>query len=323
MDVAAFTPEQGREILEAVRMLKGSALMSQDGQKRPNYSLERHVYYFKNEDEQEAIPFACLQVVGTEVGLNNRTYLKVKRPADTTSDAGHYIFNGVNAVPSGELGNGFDGPLVRMASDETDFEAGDLFQPIVDSWKVEKGGSNFIAAGVDDIRDDVIRGFIGASGGGGCELMIVTIDEIYETGEASSDHCDDQLNDAKKQYKATCVKSCCGGKPSGANEDGTYTIHDHHFQMLQGGIGGAREEADVIGKEALVIRMIECEPYDDECEWNILFINWFRTVQVVTNVIMTEEQLKFEMKNVEVWDDCELDPIVIPLIDCEDDYYNG
>jgi hypothetical protein len=157
--------------------------------------------------------------------------------------------------------------------------------------------------------------------GGGCEWMIVKIDDVYQSGSSVDDHCDNQLNDAKDRYKATCLYSCCGSTPSGANDDGTYTVVDLVFGMLQGGIGGAREQIDVIGKEALVVRMIECDnQYDDVCEWHIVFINWFRTVQVVTNVIMTATELKFEMKNVEVWDDCELDPIVIPLTDCEESY---
>lgn len=315
MDIGVFTPQQAREVLEAVRMLKGSPLLTERGIQMNNYSLERHVHYFRNVSDEEAIPFACLQVVGTEKDLNDRTYLKVDKPADTTSESGHYIFNGVNAVPPDELGNGFDGPLVRMATDETDFEAGEGFQPIVGDWKVEKGGSAFIAAGPDDIRDNVMKGFITANGAG-CEFMIVTIDDVYGVSTAASDHCDDQLNDAKNKYKATCVKSCCGGKPSGANDDGTYTVHDQ-FDMLQGGIGGAREESDVIGKEALVVRMNDCDTYtSDECQWLVLFINWFRTIQVVTNVKMTDTQLIFELKNVEVWDDCELDPITIALTDC-------
>lgn len=315
MDVGIFTPEQAREVLEAVRMLKGSPLLTERGIQMNNYSLERHVHYFRNVSDEEAIPFACLQVVGTEKDLNDRTYLKVDKPADTNSESGHYIFNGVNAVPANELGNGYDGPLVRMATDETDIEAGDAFQPIINDWKVEKGGSAFIAAGPDDIRDNVMKGFITATGTGGCEFMIVEIDEIYGTETAASDHCDDQKNDAKAKYKATCVKSCCGGMPSGANADGTYTVHDHHFEMFLGGIGGAREESDIVGKEALVVRMNDCEGYG-ECEWIVLFINWFRTIQVVTNVVMTATKLKFELKNVEVWDDCELDPIEIDLTDC-------
>ena len=154
------------------------------------------------------------------------------------------------------------------------------------------------------------------SAGGGCELMLFTINEVYGTETAASDHCDDQLNDAADKYKVTCSKSCCGKTPSGAEADGSYIVHDL-FSMFQGGIGGAREESDLVGKEGLAIRMSDCEGYDP-CKWYVIFINWFRTIQVITNVRITDDNLIFERENVEVWDNCELDPITIPLTDCEE-----
>lgn len=315
MDIGAFTPDQAREVLEAVRMLKGSPLLTARGLKEANSSLDRHVHYFINESDDDIIPFGCLQVVDTREDLNNRTYLVVDKPRDTTGDAGWYIFNGVETVINGELGNGYSGPLVRMASEETDFEAGDRFTPIVDDFKVAKGSGPFIAAGPDDIRDDVIKGFIAASAGG-CELMLFKVDDVYGTETAASDHCDDQLNDAKDKYIASCVRACCGGKPSGADEDGKYLIHDL-LDMFQGGIAGAREQSDIIGREGLAIRFSDCDNYE-ECRWYVIFVNWFRTIQVITNVRMTDTELIFERKNVEVWDDCELDPITIALTDCEE-----
>jgi hypothetical protein len=58
----------------------------------------------------------------------------------------------------------------------------------------------------------------------------------------------------------------------------------------------------------------------DECKWVITWIDWFREVQVITNVIVTSNQIKFEVKNVKVWDDCDLDPITIDLTECPTEY---
>ena len=52
----------------------------------------------------------------------------------------------------------------------------------------------------------------------------------------------------------------------------------------------------------------------------ITWIDWFREVQVITNVIVTATAIKFEVKNVQVWDDCDLPPIEIPLVECPEGY---
>lgn len=174
MDVGVFSPQQAREILEAVRMLKGSPLVTQRGKTEANYSLERQVYIVKNESTEAVIPFGCMQVTGTE-DKHDRTYLLVNKPADVDGTSGHYLFNGPNEIEAdGGTGNGFAGPLIRAATDETTITAGDKFQPIVDSWKIEAGGDLIIAAGQDFIREEgVMKAFIAATGGGGISTYLL------------------------------------------------------------------------------------------------------------------------------------------------------
>jgi hypothetical protein len=125
--------------------------------------------YVRNDDASEAPPYACMQVVGTvEVGGQN--YLKVDKPIDGDGTAGWFVFNGPNAIASGDFGRAFDGPLCRMLTDGSTVTAGGLWGPVASQWEIEPGGSLFIAAGEDDIADDVMRGFFkggGASGGTG------------------------------------------------------------------------------------------------------------------------------------------------------------
>lgn len=283
---------------------------------QPQHSQQLVHHYVVNNSGEEIPSYACIQITGTEEQSDSAAHQNLligEKPKDDTGENGWYAFNGFAPIADGEIGIVYDGPLVRSLVTGS-YDAGELLSPEVDSWYLTEG-SLYVYAGPDDILDDVHKVFTVAGGKSGCELMIFSVDAVYHD-QAASDHCDDQLNDAKDKYKVTCVESCCGGKPSGAEPDGKYLVHDR-FKMFQGGIGGAREEADVIGKEGIAIRMNDCDGYD-ECKWYVLFINWFRTIQVVTNVVMTDTELKFELKNVEVWDDCDLDPIVIPLTDCED-----
>lgn len=307
-----LTVAQRNALLKKLNISGGIA-----AQKQPTHNQAKVPHYWVNRSGETCPAYGCIQVTGTEE-IGSQNYLQGKKPADGNGTAGWYVFNGACHVPDGEFGMAHDGVLVRSLADNAP-SAGDLVSPQANSWYVTDG-SLFPVAGPDDVKDDCYKIFV-TGGGGGCELMTFAIDEVYGTETAASDHCDDQLNDAAAKYKVSCVKACCGGSPSGAEPDGSYIVHDL-FSMFQGGIGGAREEADLIGKEGLAIRFSDCEGYD-ECKWYVLFINWFRTIQVITNVIMTDTELKFEMKNVEVWDDCDLDPIIIELTDCEDDYYSG
>lgn len=154
--IGAFTPEEAREILSTVRWVQSSGIMKNAGQKKPNKELERLSIYVKNISGETAIPFACMQVVGV-VQDGKRNFLEVDKPRDTISKAGHYVFNGFNEIEDGKFGSALADGVVRVASDETTFNAGDGFGPEKNSWKVVKGGDLLVAAGVDEVRDYVIK----------------------------------------------------------------------------------------------------------------------------------------------------------------------
>jgi hypothetical protein len=315
IEIGAFSVQDAQQIMDAVRWLRQSGFQLQANNRRRANSIDAAIHVVKNESGESIIPYACMQVIGTE-RLGNRTYHLVDKPADTDGTSGWYLFNGHHAITEGSLGNGLDGPLVRARCQDTAFDAGDQFQPIVDSWYVEKvaGVGPFIGAGADTLNnyEDCIKLFvIGGGGKGGGQQMIFTIDDVYGVETAASEHCDDQLKDAKDRYLASCLYRQCGsGVPAGANEDGKYEVVDY-FGFITG-----REEADVVGKMGLATYMEPCDGYG-ECEWVITWIDWFRIVTVLTGVRMTDTELCFDRKNVEVWDDCELDPVCIPLTDCE------
>ena len=129
--------------------------------------------------------------------------------------------------------------------------------------------------------------------------------------EAASNHCDDKLEDAQSEYQANVLWRPCGAGEVADEVDGVVTVVDATGSFLSG-----REEAEVDGKVGIATYMVEDGGY--ECQWVITFIDWWREVQMITDVIQTADEIKFEVKRVKVWDDCDLDPIVIPLTDCTD-----
>jgi len=187
--------------------------------------------------------------------------------------------------------------------------AGDKVSPQANSWYV-KEGSLFPVAGADDIAAGVYRIFITGGGGGGQQVMF-TIDEVYSTAVAASDHCDDKLRDAKDRYMASCVKVSCGSGAPVTDENGQFEVIDY-LGFLTG-----REEADVIGKTGMATYMSDCDGYE-QCEWVITWIDWFRERTVMTGFTITDTNLCFDFENVKVWDHCLLDPQCIPLTDCEE-----
>ena len=154
--IGAFTPDEAREILSTVRWVQSSGIMKNAGQKKPNEKLERLSIYVKNTSGETAIPFACMQIVGVYQD-GKRNFLEVDKPRDIISKDGHYVFNGFHEIEDGKFGSAFADAVVRVASDETVFNSGDGFGPIKNSWKVEKGGDLLIAAGIDEVRDNVIK----------------------------------------------------------------------------------------------------------------------------------------------------------------------
>jgi hypothetical protein len=144
--------------------------------------------------------------------------------------------------------------------------------------------------------------------------IIFKIEELYSVAVADSEHCDDKLADAKGKYLAKILHRPCGVTKVEEEEDEKVVVHDLLESFLYG-----REEAEVIGKIGVATYFSDTDDYD-ECKWVITWIDWFREVQVVTNVIVTSNQIKFELKNVQVWDDCDLDPITIDLTECPTEY---
>ena len=128
--------------------------------------------YFHNDSGEEIPPYACCQVTGT-IELNGQNYLLVDKPADTTGDAGWYVFNNHAAVADNEEGQYQSGPIIRSYKNSGTVTAGDTWGPTSGQWYVSADTAGpFIAAGEDDIQTNVVKLFTGSGGGGEVKFFV-------------------------------------------------------------------------------------------------------------------------------------------------------
>jgi hypothetical protein len=151
-----------RQLIEAARQVPALQARIRQLELRTDNSPQWHVH---NDSGEEIPAYACMQVTGTEE-LYEQTYLLVDKPADTDGTAGWFVFNGPNAIATGDEGTIQKGPVYRGFKNVGTASGGESWQPVVGQWYIESGGSQFVAAGDDNVDDDVVRVFIPGGGGG-------------------------------------------------------------------------------------------------------------------------------------------------------------
>jgi len=131
--------------------------------------------------------------------------------------------------------------------------------------------------------------------------------------EAESNDCDAKLGDGASSYMAHVRWRPCGvSRVPEETDDGLVEVFDPLESFLAN-----RENSEIQGRTGVATYMVEQGGYD--CQWVITWIDWFREIQIIHDVIHTEEEIRFKVKKIKTWDDCDLPDIVIPLIDCQDE----
>jgi hypothetical protein len=183
-EIAYFSKDNAKIILEVVRYLRANGFIMKPPTGAGQFIPPAAPIYVRNDSGVAVPPFACLQATGTvEVGGQN--YITVDQPADTTGEAGAYLFNGQEEIAaSGDqrYGIAHDGPLCRMLTNGAAMTGGDKARPVVNQWYIELGGELFTIVGDDDIAADVVRGVIGGGGGGGATLYRFETTAAYTSG---------------------------------------------------------------------------------------------------------------------------------------------
>lgn len=177
-----YTADTARIVLETVRYLRANGFVVPRPGRGSQFVPPEAPIYVRNDSGAEIPPFACMQTSGA-VDAGGQNYIKVVKPVDDTGAAGRYLFNSIAPIEIGGYGVAYAGPLVRMLTDGSTVTCGDSWQPVVGSWSVTTGGSLFTAAGADDIDTNIMRAFIGASGGmGRIEFEVTSATTISDSG---------------------------------------------------------------------------------------------------------------------------------------------
>ena len=155
-DYGFFTPATAQQIIADLKLLK-SAVFGNGAVNNPQ--LTATPIYVHNTTAEEIPAYGCMQCTGTEV-IGNRTYVQVSKPADSTGEAGGFLFNSSRAIPVNGNGVGFAGPHVRALGDSSTATAGDRWAPSASLWTVgDDEDGIFMCIGDDDVASDVVRLF--------------------------------------------------------------------------------------------------------------------------------------------------------------------
>lgn len=114
---------------------------------------------------------------------------------------------------------------------------------------------------------------------------------------------------------AKVVSRPCGvSRVPGEDEDGNVTVVDSTGRFL-----GGREQDSWLGKEGFAVRVYDVEESDeyDDCYWMIIWIDWFESIELVSDVVIGGNGITISRKEVEVWRHCSLEDEEIEGEDCE------
>ena len=316
--VGGFTPDQAKSLWATHKKLLASGLLDKK-KKSPEYrDPDLHLVPIYNAGS-EAIPaYACCQVVGTKQ-LGQQTFLEVEKP---TSTDGTYVFNTGRFIGDKGTGTAYAWGIVRMLGDvdSPSFEPGTLFIPVVGSWHIEEGDGPFEVFGPDRLDKKVLRGRFAGSGGGEAVSMIQFQFSESEYAEDTPADCASR-NDGGHDMRVKVINLPCGGSVPGMDEEGYVQVLDPGEFLKD---RDSRDSAGRTGFAMLLGPGAEEEEYgydESGCQWVITWVNFFREVIMIKDIIFEENQIRIKRKKITVWDDCDLDDEIIEGTDCADEGY--
>lgn len=186
-EIGVFTPEQARMLWQDYQTRRQlQPKVSQNfPQRREVLDVSPHRVFVKNTTGEVIPAYACLQITGVDL-VAERTVITVEKP--TTTD-GEYLFNSqydiaVESATESGVGWAYRYGVVVMLGDEPS-EAGETFQPIVDSWEIEaEAGGPFVVFGRHEASDRALIGrFAGGSAGGGGDYFWFTVVDLVCPGD--------------------------------------------------------------------------------------------------------------------------------------------
>jgi hypothetical protein len=216
--IGAFTPEQARNLWQDYlrRQQLMPSLQYNTQIRSPLYDPQTYRVSVLNTTSERIPPYACMRVIGTQ-DEHHGTVVLVEKP---TATDGEFLFNSEYGIEVGAIGWAYRyGVVVMMGEPPTAANVG--YQPIVDSWEIEEGGSQFTVYGPHDLDVETDRGLIGRIGSvGGGDYFWFTVDSLVCPGEDPTNFPDGGLI-------VTATYSPTGTFPRGRQDDGTYYVYDY------------------------------------------------------------------------------------------------
>jgi hypothetical protein len=319
-DIGGFTPAQAQEVWNTTKLLRSSGLLRNLSNIPLPDDPGLSQVHIKNDSGEEIPAFACLEILGTEV-IDNRTFLKVTKPTRTNAK---YIFNHDRKVVIDGLGIALAWGVVRMLGEPPDEPK--QYGPTIGQWTVEENSSGpFVVYGQDAYSEDVVKGRITGSGGGAQVIQFSLVgqeDEPYDYEYGGDELCENRDNALPPYYGEVRRTACGASRPVfGEDYEGIVELADDL------GLLANRDRKQLSGKIGIAALIKDTEDEYGECYWCIVYIDFHREIQIITDIVFQDNKIVIERKLVKVWDDCVLPDEEIEGIDCvEDDdeyYYTG
>jgi len=299
--IGYLSPEKMRLTWETIKEIRSSGLLKNSSAGRIADDPGLHQVRVYNDSGEEIPEFACMQIVDTEI-VDEVTYLKVTKP-DTIS--GKYIFNNAAKIEIAGRGIGHTWDIVRMLGSGAATPLAS-YGATIGAWTVQEETDGPFTVYGDDAVTGVYKGRIGSSGGGDTEI----VEFEFDTSSGDEDVpnlCSLRNTNGAGTHSVTVIKYLCGkSSPATGEVDGHITVIDDLGLLTN------RDGRDLPGRKGLAVLMAG----SPTCQWVIVYIDFHRIIQVVTDVIFTETGLTIERKNVSVWDDCDLPDEIIEGADC-------
>jgi len=151
-------------------------------------------------------------------------------------------------------------------------------------------------------------------------ITFTLVEDYYQGSGDVPELCADREPHEGDLYGTVNHKACGSGAVYGEDADGVVALVDELGLTLN------RDYRDLVNRTGVAVLLTSDEEYNYEptCQWVIVYIDFHREIQVVSDIIFGAMGITVERKRVKVWDDCSLPDEVIEGEDCDEEtYYDG
>ncbi len=159
-EIAVFDEATAIDVLQTIAALKASGLLApqitSDGKGYgESSSINSPAPIFVYNDSAEIVPAYAFMQATTTLNEDGRSYIKIKKPIDSTILRCPLLINGPTEIPIGGYGMAQNGPVYRLKC-ETIPVLGDRLGPATGEW-LGHLGSMYAVIGADEVDEEVFK----------------------------------------------------------------------------------------------------------------------------------------------------------------------